>query len=149
MTIDWSASIRIHESGRRWYFTGFKLLNIGDIELIEAEPTDYTPVIIGILLGFIAIIILKFIRRKKDEPHLYELQEYLDYIKKHKRVTQKELRKHFPLSEAKISLIITELEAKGYVQKIKKGRGNVILFKQAWNASQHTWKAFAFSCHLF
>ncbi len=33
------------------------------------------------------------------------------------------------LSEAKISLILTELEHKGKVEKIKKGRGNVILLK--------------------
>ena len=45
------------------------------------------------------------------------------------RITQKELRKHFPLSEAKVSLLLTELEAKGKIEKIKKGRGNIILLK--------------------
>lgn len=45
------------------------------------------------------------------------------------RVTQKELRKAFPLSEGKVSLMITELEHKGVVEKIKKGRGNILILK--------------------
>ena len=45
------------------------------------------------------------------------------------RTTQKDIRKHFPLSEAKISLIIAELEHKGAIEKIKKGRGNIIILK--------------------
>lgn len=43
------------------------------------------------------------------------------------RTTQLEIRKHIPLSEAKISLMIAELEDKGIVRKIKKGRGNIII----------------------
>ncbi|MEK6849935.1 MAG: hypothetical protein AABY01_05200 [Nanoarchaeota archaeon] len=45
------------------------------------------------------------------------------------RTTQKDIRKQFPLSEAKISLIIAELEHKGAIEKIKKGRGNIIILK--------------------
>ena len=42
----------------------------------------------------------------------------------------KELRKEMLyLSEAKVSLIVTELEHKGLVEKIKKGRGNVLILK--------------------
>ena len=39
-------------------------------------------------------------------------------------------RTELNLSEAKVSLIITELEAKQKVEKIKKGRANVIILKQ-------------------
>ena len=46
------------------------------------------------------------------------------------RATQKEIRKQLPLSEAKVSLIIAELEAKGIIEKIKKGRGNIIVLKK-------------------
>lgn len=56
-------------------------------------------------------------------------QQILVMIKEHKRITQKEIRKDIPLSEAKVSLIITEMESKGLVQKIKKGRGNIIVWK--------------------
>ncbi len=60
------------------------------------------------------------------------LDEVLEIIKKNDgRVTQKQIRKEMlHLSEAKISLIITELEHKGIVEKIKKGRGNVVVLKK-------------------
>ena len=46
------------------------------------------------------------------------------------RISQKELRKELlPLSEAKVSLIITELEHLGKIEKIKKGRGNVLILR--------------------
>ncbi len=59
------------------------------------------------------------------------LDKALEIIKKHDgRISQKELRKEMLyLSEAKISLILTELEHKGKVEKIKKGRGNVVILK--------------------
>ena len=60
------------------------------------------------------------------------LDQALEIIKKHDgRITQKELRQEMMyLSEAKVSLIVTELEHKGKVEKIKKGRGNVIIGKE-------------------
>ena len=59
------------------------------------------------------------------------LDEVLEIIKKNDGwVTQKQIRKEMlHLSEAKISLIITELEHKGVVEKIKKGRGNVVVLR--------------------
>lgn len=45
------------------------------------------------------------------------------------RTTQKEIRKKIPLSEAKISLVIAELEASGRIRKIKKGRGNILILR--------------------
>lgn len=61
------------------------------------------------------------------------LDEYgllvLNIIKKNTRITQKDLRNQIPLSEAKISLIISDLEDKGMIRKIKKGRGNILIFK--------------------
>ncbi len=58
------------------------------------------------------------------------LNKVLNLIKKEKRITQKEIRKNFDLSEAKISLIISELEEKKIIKKIKKGRGNIIIFNK-------------------
>ncbi|MBW2997311.1 hypothetical protein KY349_03150 [Candidatus Woesearchaeota archaeon] len=60
-----------------------------------------------------------------------DLQKVIDVIKKEGgRTTQKELRKQIPLSEAKISLMISELEHKKIIQKVKKGRGNVLILKK-------------------
>ena len=42
------------------------------------------------------------------------------------RATQKELREALGFSDAKLSLIISELEHSGYVKKFKRGRGNII-----------------------
>jgi len=52
------------------------------------------------------------------------------------RVTQKDIRKQIPLSEAKISLMITELEDKGIVKRIKKGRGNIIILKRKFSSDK-------------
>ncbi len=45
------------------------------------------------------------------------------------RILQRELKRRIPASEAKISLLIAELEAKGKVEKIKRGRGNLLIKK--------------------
>ena len=68
------------------------------------------------------------VEEAKDPDHL---DEALKIIRRYEgRITQKDLRKEMMhLSEAKVSLILTDLEHKGKVSKIKKGRGNVILLK--------------------
>lgn len=81
---------------------------------------------------------MKVEQKKSLEEHKEDLAKepgYLDQaleiIKKNDgRITQKKLRKEMLyLSEAKVSLILTELEHNGRVEKVKKGRGNVILLK--------------------
>lgn len=57
-----------------------------------------------------------------------DLQEVLSIIRGHDgRITQKDLRLRLNCSEAKASLMITDLEDRGLVKKVKKGRGNVII----------------------
>ncbi|MBW2967057.1 hypothetical protein KY362_01080 [Candidatus Woesearchaeota archaeon] len=71
-------------------------------------------------------------------PHKSEYQKLdeglkviIDIMKKEGgRTTQKELRKQIPLSEAKISLMISELEHKKIIEKVKKGRGNILILKR-------------------
>jgi len=75
----------------------------------------------------------------KEEKEDIENPESLDTIIKiikenNGRVTQKDIRKQIPLSEAKISLMITELEDKGIVKRIKKGRGNIIILKRKFSS---------------
>jgi|SRR3989338_4295642 len=67
----------------------------------------------------------------KESFESNDLDRVIDVIKKDGgRTTQKEIRKQIPLSEAKISLMIAELEHKGVIEKIKKGRGNIIILKK-------------------
>jgi uncharacterized membrane protein len=49
------------------------------------------------------------------------------------RITQLDLRKMLPYSEAKVSLIVSDLESRGLVKKIKKGRGNVLILNRPGN----------------
>ena len=55
----------------------------------------------------------------------------ISIIKKHQgRINQLDLRDELPFSEAKVSLIIKELEHKGILEKIKKGRGNILVLTE-------------------
>jgi uncharacterized membrane protein len=60
------------------------------------------------------------------------LENAIAIIKKHDgRISQKQLRREMLyISEAKVSLILTELEHQNKIEKVKKGRGNVILWKK-------------------
>jgi uncharacterized membrane protein len=70
----------------------------------------------------------EIIREIKEVTISEELRKIMEFIENEGgRTTQKDIRKQFPYSEAKISLMIDELEAKGLVKKVKKGRGNLIL----------------------
>ena len=58
-------------------------------------------------------------------------QEVLDFIRENQgRITQKDIRKKFPLSEAKISLVLTELEEDKIIRKVKRGRSNIIFLNK-------------------
>jgi len=59
-------------------------------------------------------------------------RKVIETIKKSEgRITQLDLRKKLEeFGEAKLSLILTELEHSGLVKKIKKGRGNVIILSK-------------------
>ncbi|MBS3145621.1 hypothetical protein J4414_02365 [Candidatus Woesearchaeota archaeon] len=70
----------------------------------------------------------------KEEQKIEEesdLNQVVKFIKEQGgRTTQKDIRKKFGLSEAKISLMVTELEHNKKVKRIKKGRGNVIILEK-------------------
>lgn len=85
--------------------------------------------IILILAGAIGLTIRK--KPKKKTPKEEDIEEQLlRYITKEGTTTQKELRKKIPYSEAKISLMLSSLQAQGKIEKIKKGRGNIIRKKR-------------------
>ncbi|MFC1691256.1 helix-turn-helix transcriptional regulator [Nanoarchaeota archaeon] len=114
-----------------------------DVEMPDAnlQDSEIKPYVTVIALTFISLIVLIFLiiyffvkkkRKSAVQPeNLSELpKKILQFIKAQEgRTTQKDIRKQFPLSEAKISLIIAELEHNGKIKKIKKGRGNIIVLK--------------------
>ena len=87
-------------------------------------------IIIFVGAGFFVVTIMK--NRPKAPEMAPELANVLDFVKKQGgRTTQKDLRQYIgTLSEAKISLMVAELEVKGFLEKIKKGRGNIIVLKE-------------------
>jgi uncharacterized membrane protein len=110
-----------------------------DIPEYEEQP-GRTPSQMFALIVFVVIagIALWWYARKRKSPEepgqekklapKADLEEILAFVRKEGgRTTQKELRKAIPYSEAKISLMIAELEAQGKLKKIKKGRGNIIV----------------------
>ncbi|MCZ7403256.1 MAG: hypothetical protein O8C61_13630 [Candidatus Methanoperedens sp.] len=124
----------------------------GELEPKEPDVSYYIAVIIVVLL--IAIIFLFFFWKKKRKPVIPgqeeipseppenttkpvenrtgelpdDLRELYDLImKKGGRTTQKEIRKDAKYGEAKVSLMLADLEDRGMVKKIKKGRSNIII----------------------
>ena len=57
-----------------------------------------------------------------------DLKQVLEILKdSNGRINQKDLRKQLNLSEAKVSLMVSELESLNKVKRIKKGRANIIV----------------------
>tara|TARA_Y100000310_G_scaffold262781_1_gene272581 strand:- start:4885 stop:5553 length:669 start_codon:yes stop_codon:yes gene_type:complete len=109
-----------------------------DVDELEDESPNTTLIGIIVAILILAIIFYLFLNRnkpketeiKKESIDQDDADKVLAIIKKEQgRTTQKDIRKQIPLSEGKISLIITQLEHEGKIQKIKKGRGNIIVLK--------------------
>jgi uncharacterized membrane protein len=91
------------------------------------------------MIAIIVVLAFFLIKKHNQQPKIKEIintekddiTQFIDEIKKvGGRITQKNLRGKFQqYSEAKVSLIITEMENKGIIGKIKKGRGNIIILK--------------------
>jgi len=107
-------------------------INLTEIDL-DGKDTNYWLIIISLIL---IIVLFWLILMKKRKPKLAiieddEANNVIELIKKaNGRITQKEIRKSLAMSEAKLSLIITELQHKQKIEKIKKGRGNIIILKK-------------------
>ena len=87
----------------------------------------FIPVVFLIFLGmFVFMKKKRFV--KKESVLESDLEKLVNILKnKGKRAAQKDLRKDLGLSEAKVSLMVADLESMGIVKKIKKGRGNIII----------------------
>jgi len=112
-----------------------------EVDIEEESNILLISVIILLVLLIIALLYWRFKPKKKVEEKNKEsneviedssdLDNLIEFIKgEGGRTTQKDIRKKFGLSEAKISLMITELEHKNKVKRIKKGRGNVVILEK-------------------
>ncbi len=63
----------------------------------------------------------------KNPPLSTDLREVLDIVRGHRgRITQKDLRSRLQYSEVKVSLLLSELEKRGLIKKLKHGRENIV-----------------------
>ncbi|MBS3146685.1 hypothetical protein J4471_03225 [Candidatus Woesearchaeota archaeon] len=119
-----------------------KLFDESDITYQEDLSLDNKIPIILILITIFTIGFIfywKFGKKNSKKDLELELQNkfedtqlinVLNYIKQNNdRVNQKEIRKDLKFSEAKLSLILSQLESEGKIRKIKRGRGNIIIIK--------------------
>jgi uncharacterized membrane protein len=119
------------------------LYNDLDIQ-IEPPYSDSKPTYFWLLVPLAALMFLFLILiirintgliRKEIQTEIKDMEndltKVINVLKKHSgRASQKEIRKNLPMSEAKISLLIAELESLGKIKKIKKGRGNIIILEK-------------------
>ncbi len=93
----------------------------------------YVFVVLVFIVFSLIIFLKKYKKRNKKETEQRideDLDKVLNIIKKEgNRTTQKHIREQLGLSEAKVSLMVTELEDKGIVKRIKKGRSNIVILK--------------------
>ena len=113
---------------------------------IEDKKKDNKFSILIVILSVISILVVVYliVDFRKSAKKTEKVEEKFDIIEvkdealekaysiitQEKRINQKDLRKQLNLSEAKVSLIISQLEAEGKVKKIKKGRGNIVLLNK-------------------
>ncbi|RMD58627.1 MarR family transcriptional regulator [Candidatus Woesearchaeota archaeon] len=117
---------------------------VDDVPLIEDALYEQPRSALGWVSWIILFIILGFLiyklsskkqekeERKTGRVHKVavseDLQKVLSIIDEEGgRTTQKEIRKRLPVSEAKVSLMLDELEHKGLIKRIRKGRANIIV----------------------
>lgn len=113
-------------------------------EYLIEEKKDHKLMISIIFAGAILIIIISYLAiRKKQKAEIKKAkktkikelmqddkEKVINFLKKQGgRALQKDIRREMAVSEAKISLLIDELVMKKIVEKIKKGRGNIIILK--------------------
>lgn len=113
----------------------FDLILVPNID-VKDEKEDNWFAYLAILITSSILIFLYYLKRKEgkvEETKILpeDLSSVLEVIKKEGgRITQKELRKRLGYSEAKMSLIVADLERRGLIEKVKKGRGNIIFLKK-------------------
>ncbi|MEW6063151.1 MAG: winged helix-turn-helix transcriptional regulator [Nanoarchaeota archaeon] len=113
-----------------------EILNATEMDIEEyPKETDYYAYLISaisiILLVATVYIILKKYMTKPKQNLSDELNEIVKVIQKRgRRINQKDLRKELNLSEAKVSLMLAELEELGVIKRFKKGRGNIIVLNK-------------------
>jgi len=119
------------------------------VPIFDTDSTDNTWLFVAVILAVgatVAVIFyyLKARSKKKSEVKIdatpstikvislpQDLEEVIAKIRKAGgRINQLELRKQLPQSESKVSYMLADLESRGVLRKVKKGRGNIIILNE-------------------
>jgi len=103
--------------------------------VLEPRKANLLPWIIGAGVLVILFFLRPKAKKKGGQKRLVDMREDLkglvSYLNKNDgRASQTDITKALYLSKAKVSLMIAELEEKGMVKKIKRGRGNIIILRK-------------------
>jgi uncharacterized membrane protein len=125
------------------YLVDVNLTDAMDIKQGNSLPIYAFIAIISIICSILLFYWIKKKNTKAEEPKPKtlkpqtvaaekelpdDLKELYDLVMKTGgRTTQKDLRKKMTCSEAKVSLMLDDLDNRGFIKKIKKGRSNIIL----------------------
>jgi len=120
-----------------------QLPDLENINFPKTKKSDFTYLIVFIIAVLLGLLSYKFIKKPKLKEKIEEIKEakpqeiqeikedltqVLEILKQNNgRMNQKDLRKQLMLSEAKVSLMISELESLNKLKRIKKGRANIIV----------------------
>ena len=125
-------------------FEGVESFGVGEIDenIPERQKEDWTPLLVvgAVLLIVIVAVAAYFLLGKKKDGEKPKVEKKKELDEEEKKVieilkgsegmrNQKELREILKCTDTKISLLISSLEAQGYVKRIKKGRENIVKLK--------------------
>jgi len=132
-------------------FPLFEDTGISENDLVPSFETSenawIVPAAVAAVILVSALVVFYYLRVRRKSPEMAktvvvkepikfvglpaDLQQIVDKIKDADgRISQLELRKMLPYSEAKVSLMLTDLESRGLIRRIKKGRGNIIILRE-------------------
>jgi uncharacterized membrane protein len=107
-----------------------------DVGILEEEMQSrkstklYAVALISLLIAIAGYALLRRKKAEEEEPLPEDLAEVLEILRREGgRMKQSELRKRLSCSEAKLSLMLADLEHRGKIKKIKKGRGNIVILR--------------------
>lgn len=105
-----------------------------DTEKTERQPFKAEHALLLLIgLALIGIGGYRYLHRKKKRKEAATdpfAEKILHHIKREKTITQKDLRQHYAESEAAISTALARLESEGRIRKVKRGRGNILIYQK-------------------
>ncbi|MBI4895036.1 MAG: hypothetical protein HY831_00950 [Candidatus Aenigmarchaeota archaeon] len=127
----------VRSDGRRiyidWSFNNKSMESV----TVKFEPLNkgfniYIPIIISLIIVML-IVYIKLKKRSKEDfmkGFSEDEKKVIEYLEKNPIVYQNKIEQEFKFSRAKMTRISQKFEAKGLIEKRKKGRTNKILYKK-------------------